>query len=276
MLKIGFLWHPSGFAALRCPWSARTNFDVSGLFYNLGRQLGRAAVPVIRKTKWIYDGLAGDEEQALRAETAMGGALAAELRAVTQPANDPAVTALASELCQRLSACVRDQRRTFHCEVIHGDSPNAMALPGGFVFVSHSLVDLCERRPDELAFVIGHEMAHIIRRHAWDRMVNETMLRAASVVTARAGVLGGWLRKSGLGLLQNSHARDRELEADELGLRLAIAARFAPAGAIALLRRIERLGTDPGNLGQYFASHPPASERIARLEPLTRPPPATG
>lgn len=230
-------------------------------------------MPVIRKTKWIYDGLAGDEEQALRAEKAMGSALAAELRAVTQPANDPAVTTLVGELCQRLSACVRDKRRTFHCEVIHGDSPNAMALPGGFIFVSHSLVDLCEHRPDEMAFVIGHEMAHIIRRHAWERMVNETMLRAASVVTARAGVLGGWLRQNGLGLLQNAHARNSELEADELGFRLAIAARFAPDGAIALLRRIECLGADPGVLGQYFASHPPASERIARLEPLTRPSP---
>jgi Zn-dependent protease with chaperone function len=146
-----------------------------------------------------------------------------------------------------------------------------MALPGGFVFISHSLVDLCERRPEELAFVIGHEMGHVIRGHAWDRMVNQTMLNAASVVILRAGVLGGWLRNSGMKLLQSAYARDCELEADELGLRLASAARFAPGGAIALLRRIERLAADPASLGQYFASHPPASERIARLEPMARP-----
>jgi len=243
---------------------------VSGFFYNLGRQFGRNAVPVIRKTKWIYDGLAGDEEAALRAETALGGALATELRAATPPGNEPTSAALVGELCQRLSACVRDQRRAFHCELIGGDSPNAMALPGGFVFVSHSLVDLCERRPEELAFVIGHEMGHIIHRHAWDRMVNQTVLKATSVVIPRAGVLSGWLRNSGLELLQSAHARDCELEADELGLRLASAARFARGGAIALLRRIERLGTDPASLGPYFASHPPVSERIARLEPMAR------
>jgi len=241
---------------------------VSGLFYNFGRQLGRVAVPVIRKTKWIYDGLAGDEEQALRAEKALGNSLAAELRASTQPANDPAVTVLVNDLGRRLSACVRDKRRTFHCEVIQGDSPNAMALPGGFIFVSYSLVNLCERRADELAFVVGHEMAHVIRGHAWDRMVNQALLRAASVVTARAGVLAGWLRKGGFELLQKAHARDSELEADELGFRLAVAARFAPDGAVALLRRIERLGTDPGILGQYFATHPSAAERIAQLKSL--------
>jgi len=248
------------------------DIEVSGLFYNLGRQLGRAAVPVIRKTKWIYDGLAGDEEQALRAEKSMGSALAAEFRTVAQPVNDSAVTALVDDLCRRLGACVRDKRRTFHCEVVHGDSPNAVALPGGFVFLSYSLVNLCERHPNELAFVIGHEMAHVIRRHAWDRMVNQAILRAASVVTARAGVLGGWLRKGGFELLQNAHARNCEFEADELGFRLANAARFPPDGAVALLRRIERLGSDPGVLGQYFASHPPASERITRLESLTRSP----
>jgi len=245
---------------------------MSGFFYNLGRKIGRAAVPAMRKTKWIYDGLAGDEEEALRAETALGRSLAAEVRAVSQPVNDPAIAELIGGLCQRLTKSVDDSRRSFHCEVIEGDHPNAMALPGGFIFLSQSLLDLCERKPDELAFVIGHEMAHVIRRHAWDRMLNQAMLRAASIATARAGVLGGWLRKNGLGLLRNAHERDCEQEADKLGLRLAIAARFAPGGAIAVLRRIERLGNDPGVLGQYFASHPPASERIARLEPMTRRP----
>lgn len=250
--------------------SAEALFDVSGLFYNLGRRIGRAAIPAIRKTKWIYDGLAGSEDEALRAETNLGSALAVELRATTHPVSDPTLTPLVTQLCQRLAACVRDPQRTFHCEVIHGEAPNAMALPGGFVFISHSLVELCERRPDELAFVIGHEMGHIIRRHAWDRMLNEALLGVAATVGARVGGLGGWLRQNGRQVLQNAHSRDRELEADEFGLRLAVAACFAPGGAIALLQRIERLGSDPGILGQYFASHPPASERIARLQVIAQ------
>jgi predicted Zn-dependent protease len=250
--------------------SVRAGFDVSGLFYNIGRRLGRAAIPAIRKTKWIYDGLAGSEEEALQAESRLGTALAAEVRTATQPARDPALTPWLAELCQRLAACVRDKKRTFHCEAIQGESPNAMALPGGFVFLSHTLVELCERCPDELAFVIGHEMGHIIRRHAWDRMLNEAMLRVASVVSARTGVLGGWLRQNGQRVLQSAHSRDRELEADELGLRLAVAARFAPGGAIALLKRIEPLEGHPDVLGQYFASHPPASERMAHLRAISQ------
>ena len=264
---------------LPAPATGRTSrnrgFDVSGLFYNFGRRLGRAAIPAIRKTKWIYDGLAGNEDEALRAEEKLGSALAAELRTTTRAANDPTLTPLVAGLCQRLAACVRDQRRTFHCEAIQDESPNAMALPGGFVFISHSLVELCERRPDELAFVIGHEMGHIVRRHAWDRMLSGAMFRVASAVGARAGVLGGWLRQNGMEVLQSAYSREHELEADEFGLRLAVAARFAREGAIALLQRLERLGPDTGVLSKYFASHPPALERIAQLRALSQQMPAS-
>ncbi|MBI5685922.1 MAG: M48 family metallopeptidase [Verrucomicrobia bacterium] len=247
---------------------------MSGFFYNLGRHVGRAAVPTIRKSKWIWDGLTGTEDEALRAEAAFGSALAVELRAVTGRVDDPQMAALLNDLCRRLAACVRDKRRVFRCEAIRDDSPNAMALPGGFVFVSHSLVDLCERRPEELAFVIGHEMAHIIREHAWNRMMKEVassvLSRAVSVLAARAGPLAGWLREKGMALLQSAHSQDHEQEADELGLHLVAAAGLAPGGAIALLQRIERLDPKRMELGRYFASHPPAAERIARLMPLCR------
>jgi predicted Zn-dependent protease len=247
---------------------------VSGFFYNLGRHVGRAAVPTIRKSKWIWDGLTGTEEEALRAEAAFGSALALEMRAATERPNDPQLAALLNGLCARLAGCVKDKRRAFRCEAFRDDSPNAMALPGGYVFISHSLADLCERRPEELVFVIGHEMAHVIREHAWNRMMKEAastvLSRAVSVVAARAGPLGGWLRDRGMALLQSAHSQDNEQEADELGLHLMAAAGFAPGGAIALLQRIERLGPAHSGLGQYFASHPPPAERIARLAPLCR------
>jgi len=243
---------------------------VSGFFFNLGRHLGHKVVPVVRKSKWVWDGLAGTEEEALRAEVALGAELAAELRATLPPAQYEAAARQPVELCRRLSACVRDKRRTFRCFVFRDQFPNAMALPGGYIFISQSLLELCERREDEMAFVIGHEMAHVIRKHAWDRMLNDSLLRAASVATARVGRLGGWLQQQGLVLLRSAHSRDQETEADELGLRLAAAAGFAPEGAAAVLRRIQRLGQDATGLGPYFSSHPPPAERIARLESLRR------
>lgn len=243
---------------------------MSGFFYNLGRKVGRRAVPTIRKSGWIWKGLTGTEEEARQAERALGEALAVEVRAAKPPACDPEATRLIEDLCRRLEHKLRPPHHGFHCELMHSSHPNAMALPGGFVFLSHSLVDLCERKPDELAFVIGHEMAHVVRGHAWDRTFNQTALQAVSVVTSGAGPVGAWLRHQGMQLLLSAHARDSEMEADELGVRLAAAAGFDTAGAISLLRRLQLLGPDPSVLGQYFASHPPAADRIARLTPLCR------
>ncbi len=242
---------------------------MSGLFYNLGRQLGHKAVPAIRKSKWIWDGLAGSEEEALRAEVALGADMAAELRAAFEMLPDEESRPL-GDLCSQLAAHLRDKRRTFRCEVFRDHFVNAMALPGGFIFVSDALVTLCERRPDELAFVLGHEVAHVVRGHAWDRMLNEAVLRAASLATARVGQLGAWLQQQGLKLLGSAHSRDQEFEADELGLRLALAAGFAPEGALGLLQRIQRLSVTTLGIGQYLASHPPASERVAALQSVLR------
>lgn len=242
---------------------------MSGLFYNLGRRLGRAAVPAIRRTKWAWQSATGDEDQVLKAEASFGSALATELRASTPPSPNPEYRRQSTEIAQNIERAVRDKRRSFRAEVVRMDAVNAMALPGGFVFLSEPLVAFCGAQSDELAFVIGHEMAHIMRRHAWDRMVNQAATRVVSLVALRTGPLGQWLRHTGIGLLQSAHSQEAEVEADLLGVRLAHAAGYYPGGAITLLRRLEQL--EPPQLtalGKYFASHPPAADRLARLLPL--------
>ena len=241
---------------------------MSGFFYQLGRHLGHKAIPAVRKSKLIWQGLAGDEAEALRAEAALGAEMAVELRAAFEPARDPQAVALVTELGGRLAARARDKRRNFRCELVHDRFANAIALPGGFIFLSDALVELGERRPEGLAFVIGHEMAHVLRGHAWDRMLNDAVLRAASLATIRVGRLGGWLRNQGLTLLRSAHTREQELEADELGVRLAAAAGYPVAGATSMLRRIQQFGPNPVGLGEYLTSHPPAAERITRLQPV--------
>ncbi len=245
-------------------------FSVSSFFFNLGRHLGHKAVPAIRKSKLIWDGVAGNEEEALRAEMALGAEMAAELRTTVEVLDNSPSAPLVAQLCDQLIARLRDKRRRFRCHLFRDVSPNAMALPGGFLFLSDSMLELCGNRPEELAFFIGHEMAHVVRGHAWDRMLNEAVLRAASLATARVGQLGGWLRQQGLALLRSAHSREQEFEADELALRLAAAAGFAPEGCIAALQRIQGVSSSTAALGPYLASHPSAPERIARLRAVLR------
>jgi predicted Zn-dependent protease len=238
---------------------------MSGLFYQLGRKLGRAAVPLARKSKWVWASLTGTEAEALQAETALGRAMAAAMRAAWRGVEEPNDAALLTEICQRLTARVRNKLRTFQAEVMHSGGLTALALPGGFIFVDHSLLDLCDRQADELAFVVGHEMAHVICEHAFDRLVARVGTDAVASLLGRSA-FGPWLRQTGLKLLQSAYSRDNELEADELGARLAQAAGYDPAGAFRLLERLGRRRGSGGELGDYFASHPPENERLAHLK----------
>ena len=238
---------------------------MSDFFYNLGRNMGRKTVPALRKGKWIWRSLTGSEEEVLRAEIELGKSMATELRAVSEPCADPELSAFVNGLCQTLSACVRDKRRRFYCEVIRESFPNAIALPGGYIFISHTLLQLCECNPDEIAFVLAHEMAHILEGHAWDRMLNDAALRMASVVASRAGAAGNWLQQKGMLLLRSAFSQDSEKEADRLGVRHVVAAGYDPFGAVRLFQRLETIVEQRGELGQYFASHPSPAERRARI-----------
>lgn len=146
-----------------------------------------------------------------------------------------------------------------------------MALPGGWIFLSDALARGCGGHEGELAFTVAHEMAHIVLRHTWDRMISNTALKVAAAATSRIGPVGGWLRSQGISLLRNAHSSECEFAADEMGFRLCRAAGFDTDGAFTLLRRWQA-STDAGiNLGPYFTSHPPTAQRIARLTKLNQP-----
>jgi len=233
-------------------------------FFELGRRLGHAAIPTARKAVWAWKSLTATETDSIRAEIDLGAALAAEMRLRVTSAADPGDSVLVNHICRRLSGTLRNEPRPFMAEAIQLGSPTAIALPGGFIFVDPSLLDLCGRQPDEVAFVVGHEMAHVIRQHAFKRIATRVGCDVLSVLLRR-GMFAGWWRQPGLRLLQSAYSRDSELEADKLGARLAGAAGYDPAAAFRLLARLDRLHGASAGLSEYFASHPPANERIANL-----------
>jgi predicted Zn-dependent protease len=118
-----------------------------------------------------------------------------------------------------------------------------------------------------MAFILAHEMGHVIRGHAIERIVTNTAVSVASRAAPVRGALGGWLKTVGIQYLQTAYSRDQELEADRLGVRLLRAAGFDPEGAIQLLTRLAELkqSAEPASLGEYFSTHPTAEIRIQSL-----------
>jgi predicted Zn-dependent protease len=238
---------------------------MASLFQSWGRTLGRLSLPALQKAKWAWQTVAGSEADRLRAERELGSTLAKQLRATSETPAAAADVRLVRGIGAALAACLKNRDLRFNFEVIQMPEPSALALPGGFLFVSTQLLDLCQRYVDEIAFVVGHEMAHVIRGHASDRFVQESVMKALANRLGRATPLGGLLKDTTLQLLSSNYSQDCEYEADELGSRLAHAAGHHPLAAIRLLDRLQRLHADRTPLGQYFSSHPTPKERMVQL-----------
>lgn len=239
---------------------------MSGLFYNLGRKVG----PKVRKAKWMWLSATGSEADTIAVEYEVGQDLAREIRSQLGQNQEMQNTRMLNEIGQRLAGYVANRHRRFAFETIQGTEPNAFALPGGFVFVTKSLLVLCRHDPDEVAFILAHEMAHIIRGHAMNRIVSNSAIRVASRATPVRGLFSGWLRQVGVRFLESAYSKDMESEADRLALRLVDASGYDPRGGVKLFTRLAKLDSPKGrvDLGSYFSSHPSFEVRIHSINRL--------
>lgn len=237
---------------------------MSGLFYNLGRKVG----PKVRKAKWMWQSFTGTEADAIKVEYEVGLDLVREVRQQLEHSREPQSEQVINEIGNRLAACVTNKLRKFSFETVNGPEPNAFALPGGFIFVTQSLVELCRYDKNEIACILGHEMAHIMRGHAMNRIISNSAIAAASRTAQVRGALSGWLRKVGVQFLESAYSKDLESEADLLGVRLVAAAGYEPDAFVELFTRLAKLKSPPSelDLGSYFSSHPPFKVRIENIK----------
>jgi len=167
-----------------------------------------------------------------------------------------------------VTAANLDARLSWDYAVFQDDSPNAFVLPNGKIGVTTGLLGLV-RNDDQLAAVIGHEVAHVVARHAAERY-SQTALTATGLQVAR-GVAGDYGQAVGalggigaqLGVLL-PFSRTHELEADRLGVDYMAAAGYRPREAVTLwtLMAQQRQGATP----EFASTHPSDQTRIAQLE----------
>jgi predicted Zn-dependent protease len=231
------------------------------LFYHLGKAINQA----LHKGKWVFDSVTGSEADAVRAEEPVGRDLAGALLRQMPADPDPEVARFLEQMGGCLAGRVRVRGRRFSFRALAVAERNAFALPGGYVFVTRPLLELCGWKPDEIAFVLGHEMGHVLRGHAMDRIVNGWMLYAAQRALPVGGIAAAWLIGQARELIHKAYSREQELDADALGVQLAHSAGFDPRGAVGLLSRLQGEAVPGAPLDNYFATHPPFDVRIAHV-----------
>ena len=230
----------------------------ANLLPRLGVWLGGRSRKPFRQARWMWSWFAGTEAEAIQSEYDYGRECAREFAAQFPGQAPREKQELVAAVGSRLADAVKDRRREFRFRLVRASVSNAYALPGGFVFITEPLLDLCAGDRDELAFLLGHEMGHVLRGHARSQLTARTFLNA---VTARLSGAGLMLRQ----LLNQGYSRELELEADREGARLAAAAGFDPRAAARALQRLARVSGGNAGLMEYFSSHPPIAERVQKL-----------
>jgi metalloendopeptidase OMA1, mitochondrial len=207
-------------------------------------------------------------------ETQMGLQSFAQVKQQERVSNDPRHNARIERIGRRIAASVGRELPNAQWEfvVFESDQVNAFALPGGKVGVYTGLLKLADS-DDEIASVIGHEIAHVTSRHGGERMSQQI---AAAGGAALVGVAANDSKYqeyflAGYGLLATGtvlkYSRDHETEADGVGLRFAAGAGYDPRAAITFWQKMaaKSEGKEPW---KWMSTHPPSAERIANLQRL--------
>lgn len=179
--------------------------------------------------------------------------------------DDPKWNAQLEAVKARLLPAVTNTTYPIQIYVAESSDLNAFALPGGHIVVFTGLLKAVDK-PEELAGVLAHEIAHVTERHVLRKVIESVGL--ILVIQALFGDTTGLLAVATEGselLLQQKFSRDFEREADDTGWTYLISAGINPRGMIDFFARLEKEAKDAGSLA-LLNTHPPTRERIERLE----------
>jgi metalloendopeptidase OMA1, mitochondrial len=208
-------------------------------------------------------------------DVAQGASAFADIKAKEKISNDPAVNERVLRIGRRIARAVGDALPGAQWEFVVFDAPktvNAFALPGGKVGVYTGLINLAES-DDELAIVIGHEIAHVTARHGAERMSSGLIAAGAGILldAQTQGKRNHDLIVAGYGLAAGgtmlAFSRAHESEADNIGIRYAARAGYDPRAAVIFWRKMaqSKSGAKPFEL---LSTHPSDERRIADLQQL--------
>ena len=160
----------------------------------------------------------------------------------------------------------------WEANVLTSKEVNAWCMPGGKIAVYTGLIEQLKLTDDELAAVMGHEIAHALREHARERIGRQMATQTGTTIGAIAleiftGIhidpqLAGTVSQA-MFVLPNS--REAEQEADRIGVELAARAGYDPRAAIRLWQKMGQV-SGGGGTPQWLSTHPSNESRLRDLE----------
>jgi predicted Zn-dependent protease len=190
------------------------------------------------------------------------------------PAADPQVKRLRA-IAQRIIPYTarwnpKAQQWKWQVNLLKSDQVNAFCMPGGRIAFFTGIIDKLKLTDDEIAAVMGHEIAHALREHGRERQSKSTATGIASNLGGMA--LSAWLGVDVRGAtnmagqaLVLKFSRDEEREADLVGLDIAARAGYDPRAGVALWNKMAALNGRGAPI-ELLSTHPGGANRIAQIQ----------
>jgi len=152
--------------------------------------------------------------------------------------------------------------------VIDAPNVNAFCMPGGKIMVFDGIIDRLKLSDDELAAVMGHEIAHALLEHGRARMSESVMknvgINLAAAYFGLSNVGANALAQAAELAITLPYSRSHETDADLVGVELAARAGFDPRAAVSLWMKMASASS--GQPPQFLSTHPGHAERIRQIE----------
>lgn len=262
--------HAAMTAPKRWHWSVGLVSFLLITLINAGSALAREGVDVGKNS--VFSNLvpaATIEQSSVRQYQELLGQAAA--KKALAPAQHPQVIRLRA-IAQRIipfaltwNPRARDWR--WEVNLIGGAQINAFCMPGGKIIFYTGILQQLKLSDDEVAMVMGHEIAHALREHARERMGKQAATNLGAGLLGQIlglGQLGQTVTNYGAQLLSLQFSREDESEADLVGMELAARAGFDPRAGVSLWQKM--MGEKQGAPPQWLSTHPTGGRRIADIQ----------
>ncbi len=231
------------------------------------------AVPAATLTSCATNPATGQQQLSLISESQeiqMGQQAAQEVEQTIGLVDDQALQAYVQRVGASLAHDTERPNLPWTFRVVDDPTPNAFALPGGYIFVTRGMMNYM-RTEAELATVLGHEIGHVTARHTVNQISKQEIAQLGlgigsllSPTVARLGQVAG----AGLQLLFLKYTRDDERQADQLGFRYALESGYDVRQMVDVFQTLQRVGEASGEspLPSWLSTHPYPEERIQATE----------
>ena len=203
-------------------------------------------------------------------EVTIGQNIARKVAEEYEISNNPDDIERINKIGERIVEVCDRKGITYYFYVIDKDEKNAFALPGGYIYIFKGLFDLLE--DDELAFVLAHEVGHVVSRHSMKKLqaaMGYNLLLIASVGTTGDPQFTRGL-STALAFIFMEYSKEDEFNADELAVKYCGLAGFDPKAGIEVMEKLYEKSRKSVRPFSYFRTHPYTSQRITHIKETLR------